>query len=85
MSWPRDQWPLRLVGCLFGGVAWLLALYLLLGADPGLPELERERASGFASAALVVGAVAILGSLFSDPRALWYCTPKRWRLFRDGR
>jgi hypothetical protein len=77
------QWPLRLVGSLFGVGVGLVGLLSLLGAD-GQPELSRERAIGFGSVALVVGVVALIGSLASrDVHALWYCAPRRWRLFRD--
>jgi hypothetical protein len=77
------QWPLRLVGSLFGIGACLVGLFALLGVE-GQPELNRERAIGFGIAALVVGAVALIGSLASrDVHALWYCSPRRWRLFRD--
>jgi hypothetical protein len=75
------QWPLRLAGSLFGVGAGLVGLLSLLGADG---EPDRERAIGFGIAALVVGAVALVGSLAArDVHALWYCTPRRWRLFRD--
>jgi hypothetical protein len=79
----RRQWPLRLVGSLFGIGAGAVGLFSLLGvADQ--PALHRERAIGFGIVALVVGAVALIGSLAArDVRALWYCTPRRWRLFRD--
>jgi hypothetical protein len=77
------QWPLRLAGSLFGIGAGLVGLFSLLGAE-GQPELNRERAVGFGIAALVIGAVALIGSLASrDVHALWYCSPRRWRLFRD--
>jgi hypothetical protein len=77
------QWPLRLVGSLFGIGACLVGLFALLGVE-GQPELNRERAIGFGIAALVIGAVALIGSLASrDVHALWYCSPRRWRLFRD--
>jgi hypothetical protein len=77
------QWPLRLVGSLFGISAGLVGLFSLLGVE-GQPELNRERAIGFGIAALVIGAVALIGSLVSrDVHALWYCSPRRWRLFRD--
>lgn len=77
------QWPLRLVGSLFGIGACLVGLFSLLGiADQ--PELNRERAIGFGLVALVVGVVALIGSLAArDVHALWYCSPRRWQLFRD--
>jgi hypothetical protein len=77
------QWPLRLLGSLFGIGAGLVGVLSLLGASD-LPALNRERAIGFGIVALVVGAVALAGSLGSrDVHALWYCSPRRWRLFRD--
>jgi hypothetical protein len=77
------QWPLRFAGSLFGIGACLAGLFSLLGvADQ--PEVTRERAIGFGIVALVVGGIALVGSLASrDVRALWYCSPRRWRLFRD--
>jgi hypothetical protein len=79
----RRQWPLRLVGSLFGIGACMVGLLSLLGvADQ--PEPNRERAIGFGIVALVVGATALIGSLAArDVHALWYCSPRRWRLFRD--
>jgi hypothetical protein len=77
------QWPLRLVGSLFGIGACLLGLFSLLGVE-GQPEVNGERAIGFGIAALFIGAVALISSLASrDVHALWYCSPRRWRLFRD--
>jgi hypothetical protein len=79
---PRRQGRLRLVGSLFGLGASGIGLFALFGAG-GLPDLERERALGFGLAALVVGAVALLGSLAArDARALWYCAPRRWAPFK---
>jgi hypothetical protein len=79
--WPKE-WPLRLAGSLFGLAAGAIGLFTLL-APQGLSPLEHERAQGFGIAALVVGAVALFGSLGArDVRALWYCSPRRWRAFR---
>ena len=79
---PRRGWRLRLVGSLFGLGAGGVGLYALVGAG-GLPPFERERALGFGLAALVVGAVALLGSLaVRDAHALWYCSPRRWAPFK---
>jgi hypothetical protein len=76
------EWPLRLVGALFGLGACAIGLFALFGAD-AQPDLERERALGFGLAALAVGAVALLGSLMvRDARALWYCSPRRWAPFK---
>ena len=76
------QWPVRLVGSLFGLAAGVVGLWSLSGGAE-LSALERERAAGFGWAALVVGAVALLGSLgVRDARALWYCSPRRWAPFR---
>jgi hypothetical protein len=80
---PRGtEWPLRLVGSLFGLAALLIGLLSLQGA-PALDELERQRAAGFGTAALVIGAVALLASLgVRDARTLWYCSPRRWAPFK---
>ena len=76
------QWPVRLVGSLFGLAAGAVGLWSLLGGAE-LSDLECERSAGFGLAALVVGAVALLGSLgVRDARALWYCSPRRWAPFR---
>lgn len=82
MARPGRQWPVRLVGSLFGLAAGAVGLVSLLGA-PGLGALEQERATGFGVVALVIGAIALLGSLgVRDARALWYCSPRRWEPFR---
>ena len=79
---PSRQWPVRLVGSLFGLAAGAVGLWSLWGGAD-LSALERERSAGFGIAALVVGAVALLGSLgVRDARALWYCSPRRWSPFK---
>lgn len=79
----RRQWRLRLAGCLFGLGCWGVGLYTWLGAS--VQDMAGTgRAEGFALTAGVVGLVAILGSLLSrDVKALWYCSPRRWRPFKD--
>jgi len=82
----RQALGLRLLGCLFGLGAWTVGLYSLFGGGEAMSEPGRERALGYGVVALVVGTVAIVGSIASrDVHALWYCTPRRWRLFRGGR
>jgi hypothetical protein len=76
------DWPLRLAGSLFGLGCGALGLFSIFGAGEQLPELNRERAAGFGIAAIVVGLVALIGSLTGDAHRLWYCMPRRWRAFR---
>jgi hypothetical protein len=78
-----NQWPLRVVGSLFGLGCGAIGLFSIFGGGDDLPELNRERAFGFGIAAIVVGLVALIGSLTADAERLWYCMPRRWRPFRD--
>jgi hypothetical protein len=78
----RDQWPLRIAGSLFGLGCCAVGLFSVFGGGEALPELNRERALGFGIAAIVVGLVALIGSLTGDAHRLWYCMPRRWRAFR---
>jgi hypothetical protein len=83
MAQSGRQWPVRLVGSLFGLAACALGVASLLGG-PDLSDLERERAAGFGVVALVVGAIALVGSLaVRDAHALWYCSPRRWAPFKS--
>ena len=76
------DWPLRLAGSLFGLACCALGLFSIFGGGEQLPALNRERAAGFGIAAIVVGLVALIGSLTGDAHRLWYCMPRRWRAFR---
>jgi hypothetical protein len=78
----RGQWPLRIAGSLFGLACCALGLFSIFGGGDELPALNRERAAGFGLAAIVVGLVALIGSLTGDAHRLWYCMPRRWRAFR---
>jgi hypothetical protein len=78
----RDEWPLRIAGSLFGLGCCAIGLFSIFGGSETLPELNRERALGFGITAIVVGLVALVGSLTSDAHRLWYCMPRRWRPFR---
>jgi hypothetical protein len=80
--WRRDEWPLRIAGSLFGLGCCAVGLFSIFGGGEILPELNRERALGFGVAAIVVGLVALIGSLAGDAHRLWYCMPRRWRPFR---
>jgi hypothetical protein len=73
---------LRIAGCLFGLGCWAIGLFSIFGGSENLPELNRERAFGFGVTAIVVGLVAVVGSLTGDAHRLWYCVPRRWRPFR---
>jgi hypothetical protein len=80
--WRRGEWRLRIAGSLFGLGCCAVGLFSVFGGGESLPELNRERALGFGAAAIVVGLVALIGSLTSDAHRLWYCMPRRWRPFR---
>jgi hypothetical protein len=67
---------------MFGLGCWAIGLFSIFGGSDTLPELNRERAFGFGITAIVVGLVAVIGSLASDAHRLWYCVPRRWRPFR---
>jgi hypothetical protein len=82
VPWQRDQWPLRIAGCLFGLGCFAIGLFSIFGGSDTLPEFNRERALGFGVTAIVVGLVAVIGSLTGDAHRLWYCVPRRWRPFR---
>ena len=77
-----NQRPLRIAGSLFGLGCCAVGLFSIFGGGDSLPELNRERAVGFGVAAIVVGLVALIGSLTGDAQRLWYCMPRRWRPFR---
>lgn len=77
-----NQWPLRIAGSLFGLGCCAVGLFSIFGGGESLPALNRERAFGFGVAAVVVGLVALIGSLTADAERLWYCMPRRWRPFR---
>ena len=77
-----NQWPLRIAGSLFGLGCCAVGLFSIFGGGENLPALNRERAFGFGLAAIVVGLVAVIGSLTADAERLWYCMPRRWRPFR---
>jgi hypothetical protein len=78
----RGEWPLRIAGSLFGLGCCAVGLFSVFGGGESLPELNRERALGFGVVAIVVGLIALIGSLTGDAHRLWYCMPRRWRPFR---
>jgi hypothetical protein len=64
----------------------LFVLGVLACFAPGarLPELVEARAAWFGITLMVVGWIAVLGSLMSR-RPLWYRKPPRWRMLRGQR
>ncbi len=71
----------RLLGALLGLAMILFGAFLYFAPAAGLAAPVRERAAGFGITLMVVGAIAILGSL--GRRAadrLWYRKPERWRM-----
>lgn len=77
----RGQWGQRVLGVLFGLGLGLLGAFSYAGGGAALPEPVQARAVGFGITLMVVGAIAIAGSLLA-PRVdlLWYRKPPRWRM-----
>jgi hypothetical protein len=77
----HDRLVLRLVGVVFGLCLWALGVFSLLGDPAQLPEGIHRRAVGFGITLLVVGAIAIGGSLLMRRVDwLWYRKPERLRM-----
>ena len=77
----HDRLALRLVGVAFGLCLVARGLFSLLAGGDQLPEVIRERAQGFGVTLLVVGGLAIGGSLtLRRVDWLWYRKPQRLRM-----
>ena len=77
----RGQWLLRGLGALFGLGLCALGAFSYFGGRPSLPEPVEQRATGFGITLMVVGAIAIAGSLLAQGLdRLWYRKPPRWRM-----
>ena len=77
----RRQWLFRALGVLFGLGLWLLGALTYFGAGTSLAEPVEERAAGFGVTLMVVGAIAIAGSVMARRvDRLWYRKPPRWRM-----
>jgi hypothetical protein len=75
------QWVLRALGVLFGLGLCLLGAFSYFGGGAALPEPVEERAAGFGITLMVVGAIALGGSLLARRvDRLWYRKPPRWRM-----
>ena len=72
-----DQWPVRVMGALFGLGA--LAIGVLILVEPGQTALTTDAARfDFAAISIITGLIALLGSLLMpNVRDLWYCNPER--------
>jgi len=72
---------LRALGVLFGLGLCALGAFSYFGGGPSLPAPVEERAAGFGITLMVVGAIAIPGSLLAQRvDRLWYRKPPRWRM-----
>ena len=77
----RGQWLQRTLGVLFGLGLCSLGAFSWFGGGESLPQPIRERSVGFGVTLVVVGAIAILGSLLARRvDRLWYRKPPRWRM-----
>lgn len=81
MGLGHGQWLLRALGVLFGLGLCALGGFSYFGGGPSLPEPVEERAVGFGITLMVIGVIAIAGSLLARRvDRLWYRKPPRWRM-----
>jgi hypothetical protein len=77
----HGQWLLRALGVLFGLGLCALGAFSYFGGGPSLPQPVEQRAVGFGITLVVVGLIAIAGSLLARRvDRLWYRKPPRWRM-----
>ena len=74
----------RVIGALLGLAMVLFGVFFrYFGPAAELAAPVRERASGFGITLIVVGAIAMIGSLGRrSAEWLWYRKPERWRMLR---
>jgi uncharacterized membrane protein YgdD (TMEM256/DUF423 family) len=76
----RDQPIMRISGALTGIAFVLVGAFSVLGAADLATEVTRERALGFGTTAIIVGAIAVLCSLLvKDLSDIWCRHPRRWK------
>jgi uncharacterized membrane protein YbhN (UPF0104 family) len=81
MALGRGQWLLRALGVLFGLGLCALGAFSYFGGGTTLAQPVEQRAAGFGITLMVVGAIAIIGSLLARRvDRLWYRKPPRWRM-----
>jgi hypothetical protein len=81
MALGHGQWLLRALGVLFGLGLCALGAFSYFGGDPTLAQPVEQRATGFGITLMVVGLIAIIGSLLARRvDRLWYRKPPRWRM-----
>jgi hypothetical protein len=81
MAVGHGQWLLRALGVLFGVGLCALGAFSYFGGGPTLSQPAEQRAMGFGITLMVVGAIAIGGSLLARRvDRLWYRKPPRWRM-----
>lgn len=77
----RGQWVERFLGALFGLGLCGFGAFSYFASGEQLPEPIQDRAVGFGITLMVVGAIAVIGSLLARRvDRLWYRKPPRWQM-----
>lgn len=76
----RDQPVIRICGSLLGIGFVLIGAFSMLGAEDAATTIIQERATGFGTAAIIIGIIAVACSLLvKDLSDIWCRRPRRWK------
>jgi len=76
----RDQPLIRICGSLLGIGFVLMGAFSILGAGDAATNIIHERATGFGTAAIIIGIIAVACSLLvRDLSDIWCRHPRRWK------